>query len=174
MLAPPALAFLILRHLIGAKFVGPADQSLMVLHDKTSQKKETSLHSQKLPAKMTGNFGGRTHRPSSCVLNIQHFRLTNAVIRATRPDAYRCAWAQIIGVLEWENTYAISDRFHLRASTLAPVLLFSCHAREFSRASHGSGESCAGGGICPLRAREQPQNHWWISQLQEPDRNSVF
>jgi len=67
MLAPPALRLSHLAHLIGAKFVGPADPIIDGLARQDLAEEGDSLHSQKLPAKMTGNFGGRTHRPSSCV-----------------------------------------------------------------------------------------------------------
>jgi len=166
MLAPPALRLSHLAHLIGAKFVGRQTQSLTVLHDKTSQKKETSLHSHEVTGQ--NDLKLRRSNASAVILrmNSNISDLPMAVIRATRPDATGVRAAQIIGGLGVGKYLRDLKRFHLRASTLASGPVVLGQRGNSHRASHGSGESCAGGGILSAEAREQPQNRWWISQLQ--------
>jgi len=77
--------------------------------------------------------------------------LPMAVIRATRPDATGVRAAQIIGGLGVGKYLRDLRRFHLRASTLLRSCCSPAMRGNSHRASHGSGESCAGGGICPLR-----------------------
>src|SRR5260370_15586243 len=93
--------------------------------------------------------------------------LPMAVIRATRPDAAGVRAAEIIGGLGVGKYLRDLRRFHLRASTLAPVLLFSGHAREFSQSVAWIGRKLRWWRNLSAEAREQPQNRWWISQLQD-------
>jgi len=167
MLAPPALRLSHLAHLIGAKFVGPADpiidglarQDLAEEGDLVTFTEVTGQNDRKL----------RRSNASAVILrmNSNISDLPMAVIRATRPDATGVRAAQIIGGLGVGKYLRDLRRFHLRASTLAPVLLFSGHAREFSQSVAWIGRKLRWWRNLSAEAREQPQNRWWISQLQD-------
>src|SRR5260370_34249971 len=156
MLAPPALRLSHLAHLIGAKFVAPADR-IMDCPASQDIAEEGDLATF---TEVTGQNDRKLRRSNASAallrMNSNICDLPMAVIRATRPDATGVLAAEIIGGLGVGKYLRDLRRFHLRASTDAPVLLFPGHSREFSQSVAWIGRKLRWRRNLSAEAREQP------------------